>query len=33
MVLKEQQRSMQMQPISDDVSFITNLQNLKQGLK
>ena len=33
MVLKEQQRSLKMQSISNDVSFITNLQNLKQGLK
>jgi len=24
---------MKMQPISNDVSFLTNLQNLKQGLK
>ena len=33
MVLKEQKKSMQMKPISQDVSFITNLQNSKQGLK
>ena len=33
MVLKEQQRSQKLAPLSDDVSFMTNLQNLKQGLK
>ena len=33
MVLKEEDRSSQMKGLSRDVSFITNLQNLKQGLK
>ena len=33
MVLKEQQRSQKLAPLTDDVSFMTNLQNLKQGLK
>jgi len=33
MVLKEQKRSLGLKEISNDLSFITNLSNMKQGLK
>jgi len=33
MVKKEQARSQGLQPINEDVSFMTNLNNIKQGLK
>ena len=33
MVLKEEHRSSQLKDVSKDVAFMTNLQNLKQGLK
>lgn len=33
MVAKELNRSAEMKPVSGQVSFMTNLQNLKQGLK
>ena len=33
MVLQEIKKSESLQPLSDEVSMITNLQNIKQGLK
>lgn len=33
MVMKEQNRSATLEPITPDVSFVTNLNNIKQGLK
>jgi hypothetical protein len=33
MVLEEQKRSIKLADISQEVSFITNLSNMKQGLK
>lgn len=33
MVMKEQNRSASLAPITPDLSFITNLSNIKQGLK
>ena len=33
MVRKEQARSASLEPLTENVSFMTNLQNLKQGLK